>query len=352
MSRRVAIAVASALAAFAAAALPLGFRLTAQHAAAANAVPTARSYVQDGLVAMWDGIENAGWGVHDNNATNWVDLVGGASIVGRPFWTYSDYTDWTLTERRKVKCYDSFAKGKHYSKCVDSNGVEHVWWSEFRWADDALVGEWGGTTAKVYLDTGKTWDYSYIIQIADATFGADLAETLTASNFTIEAVLRRTKHPEKDLGRIEGWAGGISRGGLYNGLWISPMLWGSVAKNYMFGIQQDAGALLPADKRVKECYDAMTDGKMATIVQVANGTNITCSANGVVKGYTQTVPFTRLATVDTRSFSNLMTIGGANHVSNATHHCYRIYNRPLTDAEIKHNYEIDLRRFGTAADAE
>ena len=37
---------------------------------------SARSYVQDGLVAMWDGIENAGWGVHDPNATVWKDLIG------------------------------------------------------------------------------------------------------------------------------------------------------------------------------------------------------------------------------------------------------------------------------------
>lgn len=39
-------------------------------------VYTARDYVQDGLVAMWDGIENAGWGVHDPNATVWKDLSG------------------------------------------------------------------------------------------------------------------------------------------------------------------------------------------------------------------------------------------------------------------------------------
>ena len=38
--------------------------------------PTARDYVQDGLVAMWDGIENAGWGVHDDGATVWKDVVG------------------------------------------------------------------------------------------------------------------------------------------------------------------------------------------------------------------------------------------------------------------------------------
>ena len=39
--------------------------------------PTAKDYVQTGLVAMWDGIENAGWGVHDPNATTWKDLIGG-----------------------------------------------------------------------------------------------------------------------------------------------------------------------------------------------------------------------------------------------------------------------------------
>lgn len=38
--------------------------------------PTARDYIQDGLVAMWDGIENAGWGIHDPNATVWKDLSG------------------------------------------------------------------------------------------------------------------------------------------------------------------------------------------------------------------------------------------------------------------------------------
>lgn len=39
---------------------------------------TARDYVQDGLIAMWDGIENAGWGVHDPSATVWVNLAGGS----------------------------------------------------------------------------------------------------------------------------------------------------------------------------------------------------------------------------------------------------------------------------------
>lgn len=48
--------------------------------AARRGAPTARDYVQDGLVALFDGIENAGWGVHDPNATTWANLAGGPSM--------------------------------------------------------------------------------------------------------------------------------------------------------------------------------------------------------------------------------------------------------------------------------
>lgn len=58
----------------------LGAR-TAAWAKSGGGVPTARDYVQDGLIAMWDGIENAGWGVHDGASTEWVDLVGGADFT-------------------------------------------------------------------------------------------------------------------------------------------------------------------------------------------------------------------------------------------------------------------------------
>ena len=37
---------------------------------------TSASYVQDGLIAQWDGIDNAGTGTHDSDATVWKDLVG------------------------------------------------------------------------------------------------------------------------------------------------------------------------------------------------------------------------------------------------------------------------------------
>lgn len=39
-------------------------------------MPTAADYIQDGLIAMWDAIENVGWGRHDSYTLVWRDLVG------------------------------------------------------------------------------------------------------------------------------------------------------------------------------------------------------------------------------------------------------------------------------------
>ena len=38
--------------------------------------PTAADYIQDGLVALWDGIENVGYGQHSDTLSSWVDLTG------------------------------------------------------------------------------------------------------------------------------------------------------------------------------------------------------------------------------------------------------------------------------------
>ena len=48
---------------------------------AGKRTPTAKDYVQNGLVVMWDGIENAGWGVHDASATTWQDLIGTRDLM-------------------------------------------------------------------------------------------------------------------------------------------------------------------------------------------------------------------------------------------------------------------------------
>lgn len=45
---------------------------------------SAVDYIQDGLVAMWDGIENAGLGAHDGSATVWKDLSDNGHDIAIP----------------------------------------------------------------------------------------------------------------------------------------------------------------------------------------------------------------------------------------------------------------------------
>ena len=44
-------------------------------------VPTTRDYVQDGLIVLFDGIENAGWDYHDSTLTEWKNLATGSSVL-------------------------------------------------------------------------------------------------------------------------------------------------------------------------------------------------------------------------------------------------------------------------------
>lgn len=60
---------------------------------------TAKDYVQSGLVAMWDGVENAGWGVHDSAATKWIDCISGYEIA---IPDNSDVYTWTGSSLKRT----------------------------------------------------------------------------------------------------------------------------------------------------------------------------------------------------------------------------------------------------------
>lgn len=55
-----------------------------------TATYTAKDYIQDGLIAMWDAIENVGYGLHDSSSTVWIDLVGYRHATLAPFAYFSD----------------------------------------------------------------------------------------------------------------------------------------------------------------------------------------------------------------------------------------------------------------------
>lgn len=69
-------------------------------ALSAAGATSSKSYIQDGLVAHWDAIENAGYGQHDNAATVWKDLVGGYDFnltAGRSRWDANAYVPTNST---------------------------------------------------------------------------------------------------------------------------------------------------------------------------------------------------------------------------------------------------------------
>ena len=103
-----------------------------------KSAPTARDYVQDGLIAMWDGIENAWWGVHDPNATTWKDLAGTNDLTMDSNVVWQDkcsfQNDWKMTAKRdnssitwafaEVVCDWSLIAGtSHFSACFSAGSA-------------------------------------------------------------------------------------------------------------------------------------------------------------------------------------------------------------------------------------
>lgn len=69
------------------------------------------NYVQNGLVAQWDGIENAGRGKHESAPASWTDLVGGLEIR-IPEWVTTEsngFYSLSSTETRDVPTLPSIS---------------------------------------------------------------------------------------------------------------------------------------------------------------------------------------------------------------------------------------------------
>ena len=78
---------------------------------------TAKNYVQDGLIAMWDGIENAGWGVHDAAATTWKDLIGNRDLT----LASASFTTNSLHRGTSVAGYMAYDSGERLT--ISGTGV-------------------------------------------------------------------------------------------------------------------------------------------------------------------------------------------------------------------------------------
>jgi len=153
---------------------------------AGKRLPTAKDYVQDGLVAMWDGIENAGWGVHDQEATTWTDLMrpDAASKLSVP--SGSTWTDDALNLTTEITTlppsyFDSISAARYTFEVVFTI-------PEIRQAGGAMLIWRNNMTGPLSISTA--WQYLRFTGGGNGEYGSDtqsfsiknrIGESFTAS---------------------------------------------------------------------------------------------------------------------------------------------------------------------------
>lgn len=122
---------------------------------------SAKSYVQSGLVAQFDGIENAGYGIHDNNAANWVNLVNNNyNGIGNNVGTWGDKC-WLNSS----DAYAPFSIGSIISDVLDTKifTVELVFFTTSRTTRQTLFGN--------FWNTGTVGGISFELNAGNASNG-------------------------------------------------------------------------------------------------------------------------------------------------------------------------------------
>lgn len=123
---------------------------------------TAKSYVRYGLVAHFDGIENAGYGIHDNNAANWVNLVNNNyNGIGNNVGTWGEKC-WLNSSNGSAP----FSVGSIISDTLDTKifTVELVFFTTARTTRQTLFGN--------YWNTGNIGGINFELNAGTASNGA------------------------------------------------------------------------------------------------------------------------------------------------------------------------------------
>ena len=224
---------------------------------------SANSYIKEGLIAMWDGIENAGIGFHDNNASIWVDITGNGH---------------NLTEK---------------------------------------VGDCG-------------WGENSFISLGGAIYSMDIG--FAVNNGTYE----RTVELVSSGSRLGAW-----RTHLISMPTTSSTPWGTGHYEWTDGISVMAGytfsssisKIVATEQRIQDiiiCKTILLSNSSCTLIvncdKTIESSRMNYSSHHLALG--NTAPQLSTMTDEVRIY------------------CCRIYDRVLTEDEIRFNYEIDKVRFG------
>ncbi len=245
---------------------------------------TSRSYVQDGLVAHFDGIDNAGIGSHDSSATTWTDLTGNGNNATR---------------------------GSNAS--------------------------WNGTTGWTSSSDGKPM----VIPAGNGS-ATTVAGTTAKQVFTAQFTVKPSRHDVRQCFFGQWNSNGVS---IEHNSGDSGMTgYMRAYYNYFANTTPDNKA---ADDKFKNSDVLVTANEWAAMTLLSDTAQQTIWKNGETS---QTIVKSLVGKLTNICDS---VIGGDNSRGNmgfrGTYHAFRLYNRVLTEDEVKFNAAVDAVRFNNGA---
>ena len=243
---------------------------------------TARDYVQDGLIAMWDGIENAGWDRHSDNPATWVDLANnGYDLIGN--------------EDRSVV---------FNSNCVSFEG--------------------GGFEKTLYhpnpgMNSGKPVGVGSIVRTAEGCFRGIKTISGAGNEGANMIGIARTSYWDNSIGTINNARILVSaKGGGWTARWVGSGGSSNYFVNGAVHCVSISNEAIYAEPNV--LLEGVIDYRTTLASSMLSGSSFTIGGN-----YTDII---------------------MGHYSKCDIFNYRLYDRMLSLEEKKHNYAIDKARFG------
>lgn len=248
-----------------------------------DAKVSAKSYVNNGLVGLWDGIENAGFGVHSANLSVWKNLGSNGSIHDAVRVSDSRSSAWVGDGAVFV-----------------GNDASYQFIIPGRLMTDVMKGEW---TYEVVFTPGSQWmdgQWSGIFGNHGGGLGPVGGQNAPSAN-NIEFVLY---YPPTPLCIFE-------------------------YSDFQVGVRTSVSQAASNSSHSATTWKDGLHAADATGVDVLlthngnDGTGNTCIGSSYNQGQAE----------NGRTFDGLI-------------HCVRVYNRPITEAEMIKNHQIDVKRFG------
>ena len=262
---------------------------------------TAKDYIQDDLVAIWDGIENAGWNQHVDSTNIWTDLIGGFQMMtGQQGGIDLDFSRKCAPNGQTMAIYNGAGD------IVEQQGI--------RYYSPAIA-------LKRVLNSGL---FTIEIVVAAYTIGLTQWQYSNYIPFGVGLVNSHASLFFRFDGKIQVYSGILASGNTFSAM---PFVGN--------GIKTTRSLALDKNNLVVMLF---ANGVIDSSAQLSPNVNWNSSSTGPLVFNSTCIGNCNYGAADNK-WDNV-------HDSSSDVYCIRIYRKVLNVDEISYNYKIDKVRFG------